>query len=106
MAITPYPSHFVLAGILPVGEKGLEKVQEVCRFLSEDLAECVNAWQIANEMMFPTFRAPLSDEEACLFIIRSIRGMRNNSHKTDPYCFGNGLAQCRRSVHNLDLTGG
>lgn len=79
ISISPQPRVFIEAGIMPVGEEALRHVRQVCRFVAEDLADCVSAWQIGNELCFVYFRAPLSDDEACDFIIQSMLGMREGN---------------------------
>ncbi len=79
LSISPQPNQFIQAGIMPTGEDALRRVREVCRFVAHDLADCVSAWQIGNELCFVYFRSPLSDDEACDFIIQSMLGMREGN---------------------------
>lgn len=79
LSISPQPKLFIEAGIMPTGEAALKHVREVCRFIATDLADCVSAWQIGNELCFVYFRSPLSDDEACDFIIHSMLGMREGN---------------------------
>lgn len=79
LAISPQPAEFIKAGLMPTTPEALRHVRETCRFIAQDLADCVSAWQIGNELCFVYFRAPLSDEEACAFIIQSMLGMREGN---------------------------
>ena len=79
LSISPYPRDFMRYGIDPRTPEGLKKVREVCRFLAHDLREFVPAWQVANEIVFVYFRAPLDDDQACDFLIESMRGIREGN---------------------------
>jgi hypothetical protein len=81
LGITPCPRSFMDAGGVgvPGGPLFLDAYEEGCRFMAQELAEVVPAWQIANELNLVVFRMPLTEEEAITFARRGGRGLRRGN---------------------------
>ncbi len=77
--ISPYPRTFLAYGIDPRCEEGLKKCEEICEYISRDLAGLVDGWQITNEMYVIEFRAPLTHSETLPFIIACGKGLRKGN---------------------------
>lgn len=68
MAITYYPGDCIRYGADIRTAAGEQKLREVSRFLIDDLRDCIDGIQVANEMGMPHFTLPLTMEEAVRFI--------------------------------------
>lgn len=68
MAITPYPSVYIDAGLDPRDTANDSKIQEYASFFATDLQGIVSAFQVTNEMGIEHFTLPLTIEEAGRFI--------------------------------------
>lgn len=68
MAVTPYPDSYIEHGADIRKADGKEKVQEIAKFLVNDLKGFVSGIQITNEMGMPHFTLPLNMDEAAKFI--------------------------------------
>lgn len=69
MAITPYPASYRETGGLDVRDSASHAgIQDVTRWLFNDLKDVVGAFQITNEMGVDAFTYPLTLEEAAVFI--------------------------------------
>ena len=77
MAVTPYPSSFIKAGIDPRLPENESRVMDVARFMAEDLQGVVGGLQITNEMGIPRFTIPLTMPEAARFIGIQAKAMRD-----------------------------
>ncbi len=78
MAVTPYPSSFIEAGIDPRLPENEERVMNVARFMVNDLKGIVGGIQITNEMGIPRFTIPLTMPEAAHFIGIQAKAMQYN----------------------------
>lgn len=76
VAVTLYPASFISAGIDPRTPEGLAETEAVCKRMAEELAHCVDFWQICNEMWVVGFRKPLTEEESVDFMIACTKGVR------------------------------
>lgn len=77
--VSPFPQEFVSSGTDAASPEGLEKAEEVCRFLASDFADMRVIWQAANEMYYPHFRSPLNEAQAVDFLAASIRGLKEGN---------------------------
>lgn len=73
--VTPYPHDFLEFGIDPRDIKSTKKIQEVARFLCEDLQGIAGAFQITNEMGIERFTQPLNMNQAAYFIGIQLKAM-------------------------------
>lgn len=76
IAVTLYPASFIAAGIDPRTPEGLAETEAVCKRMAEELAHCVDCWQICNEMWVVHFRKPLTEEESVDYLIACTKGVR------------------------------
>ncbi len=82
-AITPYPHKYIEYGIDPREPESREKIQKIARFMVEDLAGIVSAFQITNEMGIDRFTLPLTLNEAVEFIGMHAEVMYEATRDTD-----------------------
>jgi len=79
MIVTPYPRSFINAGVDLDTTAGMDKVCAVCEFLATDFKHLQVAWQVTNELNLYHFRAPLSLEQAAVFITSGLAGIRKGN---------------------------
>ncbi len=75
MAVTPYPTEYIAAGLDPRDENNHAEIMKIARFYAEDLQGIVSAFQITNEMGIDHFTLPLTLEEAAEFIGIQLKAM-------------------------------
>ena len=68
LLVTPFPEHFINAGMDPRTPEGEQKVKETIVKLFLDLKDYIGGVQIANEMGVPNFQRPLNNQEAARFL--------------------------------------
>ncbi|MDR2686881.1 MAG: hypothetical protein LBB75_03955, partial [Oscillospiraceae bacterium] len=68
MIVTPFPRDFIGAGMDPRTPEGEAKVIETIKYIFNDLKDCIDAVQIANEMGVPNFQKPLDNQQAARFL--------------------------------------
>lgn len=85
VGITPYPAHFISAGIDVRTTEGLNAAEDVCAKIASALKDSVKCWQVTNEMHVAHFRAPLTSEQSWEFLISCSKGLRKGDENA---CIG------------------